>query len=272
MKRLSEHEVTVLDLKFDYPCSHGALLHYMIEEDKLVMSNATFYALQCETFDPYLHTDVAAPPKKKRKRTTEFGKRPKRTQVSANEQARPCKWGNNELVVDDRLVPIMKIGGPDEIETFQVPMEFNINAKYDARLHFDVYRTTCPELHSEHGPLRDEDGEVFQDLVRYPMAFVDLPDMSRFFVARKAGRDSFYRVPGLVGLRKTVDTLEVVVTLFDRDFAWTRSQDGVFFHQRLSSVIGLSYSYGTPSLLAFSNSSQRKQGQLRPSSASRKIR
>ena len=252
MNKLYGHGVTVLDLKFDYPCYHGALLHYMFEEDAPVLSNATFYALQCETFDPYLHTDVAAPPKKKRKRTTEFGRRPKRTHPPANEQARPYKWGNNELVVDDRLMPIMEIGDYDEIENFQVPMEFNINAKYDVRLHFDVYRTTSPELHSEHGPLRDEDGEVFQDLVRYPMAFVDLPEMSRFFVARKAGKDSFYNVRGLVEMHKTADTLEIVVTLFDRKFAWTRSADGMLFFRAPCRI----FPGYTSLLLAFSNSSR----------------
>jgi hypothetical protein len=226
-KKLSDHGVAILDLKYDYPCSHGALLHYMFEEDAPVMDNVTFYALQCETFDPHVHTDVAAPPKKKKK-TTEFGKRSKRTQASACKQkARPYRWEKNELVVEDRLAPIMRIGDNDETEAFQVPMEFNINAKYDARLHFDVYRTTRPELYTAHGPSRDENGEVFQDLTRYPMAFVDLPDMSRVFVAKKAGKNSFYKVPGLVEMRKTADALEVAVTLFNRDYAWTRSEDGM---------------------------------------------
>jgi hypothetical protein len=236
-KKLSDHKVAILDLKFEYPCSQGALLHYMFEEDIPSMENATFYTLRTETFNRHVHKDFAAPPPKKRrtedysqqrKRKQPPAKQPSARQPPAEHQVRKQKPSKYKFDEKDRLVPIMKVGAHDEIEVFQVPMEFNINAKYDARLHFDVYRTTRPDIHSEHGPLRDEDGEVFEDLIRYPVAFVDLPDMSQFFVAKKAGRESFYKVSGVLEMRKTEDTLEVVVTLLCSGFDWKWSEDGAF--------------------------------------------
>lgn len=134
-------------------------------------------------------------------------------------------------MVKDRLLPLMKIGARDEIEASQFLMYFDINASFDPRIHFEVYRTTRPDIHRAHGPSKDSDGNVLQGLVQYPVAFVDLPGMSKSFNKEKAGKDEngedryFYEVPGLVEMIQDADTLKVVVTLL-KD--WKCPEDGMF--------------------------------------------
>jgi hypothetical protein len=234
-KKLLQRKVGILKTKIPYPCSQGALLHYMFEEDVPPMENATFYTVQCEPFDRRVHADFAAP-QKKRKREDYPQQRPKRKQPPAKKRPRPeqSEWDKKELVVEGRLLPLMKIGAGNEIEASRVLMEFHINAKFGPRVHLEVYRTTRPDLHRAHGPSKDGDGNLLEGLVQYPVAFVDLPELSEFFKAKDAGKDedgvdqSFYTVSGLVEMFKAGDTLKVVVTLLRSSFDWERSEDGMF--------------------------------------------
>ena len=146
-----------------YPCSRGALLHYLFEEDQPNFNNATFYTTQSETFDRTVHTDVAAPRKKRR-----IGKGKRRVPPSKRKQARPYKWNLKELIVEDRLLPLMDIVDHERTHVTKIPMQFDIDARMPARLHFDVYSTTQPHMHIAHGPLRDADGHVFESLTQYP--------------------------------------------------------------------------------------------------------
>lgn len=207
-----------------YPCSRGALLHYLFEEDQPNFNNATFYTTQSETFDRTVHTDVAAPRKKRR-----IGKGKRRVPPSKRKQARPYKWNLKELIVEDRLLPLMDIVDNERTNVTKIPMQFDIDARMPARLHFDVYSTTQPHMHIAHGPLRDADGHVFESLTQYPIAFLDLPELSERFKPQpvhNSKSDTIYVVCGFVEMRKSGNTLKVHVTLLSHDFAWQYDQHG----------------------------------------------
>jgi hypothetical protein len=197
------------------------------------MENTTFYTLQDESFNRRVHTDFAAPQKKRQ--TEDYPQLRKRKRPLPDKRPRPeqDQW-DEKPSVKDRLLPLMKIGAHDEIETSQVLMHFNIDTKFGPRIHLEVYRTTGPDLHRAHRPSKDNNGNVLPDLVQYPVAFVDLPNMSRSFKKQEAGKDkdgeyrSFYRVSGLVEMHKDGDTLKVVVTLLKGNFDWKCSKDGMF--------------------------------------------
>ena len=211
-----------------YPCSRGALLHYFFEEDQPEFTNATFYTAQCETFDRKVHSDIAAPIKKRR-----VGRSKKRVPSSKKKQAQPYKWNADELVVEDRLLPLMNIVNNEHTNIVKLPMQFDIDARMSARLHFDIYSTTQPDLHTAHGPLRDSEGNIFADITQYPIAFLDLPDLSQHFDPQPVGKsgtgdddEAIYVVCGFVGMRKSGNTLKVHVTLLGHDFAWQYDQNG----------------------------------------------
>jgi hypothetical protein len=212
----------------------------MFEEDIPSMENTTFYTLQDESFNRRVHTDFAAPQKKRQ--TEDYPQLRKRKRPLPDKRPRPeqDQW-DGEPSVKDRLLPLMRIGAHDEIKTSQVLMHFNIDTKFGPRIHLEVYRTTRPDLHRAHGPSKDNNGNVLPGLVQYPVAFVDLPNMSRSFKKQEAGKDkdgedrSFYRVLGLVEMRKDGDSLKVVVTLLKGNFDWKCSKDGMFLSSCLPS-------------------------------------
>lgn len=222
--KLASLQIRVYDSHVEYPCSRGALLHYFFEEDQPKFSNATFYTTQSETFDRKVHTDVAAPTRKRR-----IGKGKKRAPPSRKAKPRPYKWNARELIVEDRLLLFMDIVDNECTNVVKIPMQFDIDARMPARLHFDIYSTTQPHRHAAHGPLRDVDGNVFESFTQYPIAFLDLPELSERFkpqpVHNRKG-DMIYVVCGFVEMRKSGDTLEVHVTLLRHDFAWQYDQDG----------------------------------------------
>jgi hypothetical protein len=225
-RKLASLQIDVYDSHVEYPCSRGALLHYFFKEDQPKFSDATFYTTESETFDRKLHTDVAAPIKRRR-----IGKGRKRVLPSTKKQARPYKWDANELIVEDRLLPLMDIVDNQRTNIIKLPMQFDIDARLPARIHFDIFSTTQPHIHRAHGPLRDIDGNVFESITQYPIAFLDLPDMSRYFDPQPVGKGdegSIYVVCGFVEMRKTGNTLKVHVTLLGHGFAWQCDQKGEY--------------------------------------------
>lgn len=217
--KLKSHKIQPYDLRSDYPCSRGALQHYLFEEDQPTFSNATFFTTQFETFNLKVHTDIARPTKKRR-----TVKARKRVPSSVRKQAQRYRWDPSELVVEERLVRLMDIVDNEPVNIVRLPMQFDIDASIPARIHFDIYSTTQPQLHKPHGPLKDANGNLFDDFTPYPIAFVDLPDLSQHF--DPPTNIAMYEVCGFVEMRKIDTTLMVLVTLLGQDFAWQYDEKG----------------------------------------------
>jgi hypothetical protein len=201
-------------------------LHYFFEEDQPKFSNATFYTTQSETFDRKIHTDIAAPTRRRR-----VGRGRKQAPPPTKRRAQPYKWDANELIVEDRLLPLMDIVDNERTNNIELPMQFDIDARFPARIHFDIFSTTQPHIHRAHGPLRDADGNVFESMTQYPIAFQDLPDLSQYFDPQPVGNSEegvIYVVCGFVEMRKTGNTLKVHVKLLGHDFAWQYDQKGEY--------------------------------------------
>lgn len=248
---LKRHDIMLCEAPVKYPCSRGALLHYLFEPDK-PMGDATFFTVQCEDFDPGVHTDVAA-------------------QSVSNPiiaHAAPYKLDKDQLVVYDRLMPIMQIIDHKEMPNNPIPMHFHVDSTDQGRLHFDVYRTQS-DLHKPHGPLMDMSGNILPDMVPYPIAFVDLPKLygkplnfprievplseeekakkakkarkskkgkSRRWAKVKVTGTTYYEVLGLVEMHKSNGSYELVIRLFNRDYEWQYDTKGktVIHAQRIA--------------------------------------
>lgn len=207
---LRSHGIMLCDVIVKFPCSRGALLHYLFETDEPIR-NVSFFTLQKEEYDPEVHADTIP---------------------------EPYQWDTNESVVHDRLVPIMRIADHREIESRPVQMNFHIDSTVPARVHFDIYCTVNPDRHQLHGPLRDAAGNVFPDLIQCPIAFVDLPSLypppyNFRPVSVQKGKDKsrkqgpgHYEVLGLVEMHKSNGAYELTFRLFDNKFEWQRDEDG----------------------------------------------
>lgn len=108
---LSRHGIKICKSAVQFPCSRGALLHYLFETDEPIR-NATFFVIQCQEYDPDLHSDLSLP---------------SQSSSVVSHTAAPYKWDRTETVVHDRLVPIMQIADHEELTTHPVPMVFHID-------------------------------------------------------------------------------------------------------------------------------------------------
>lgn len=205
-KKLRGHSIHVR-MDSEYYCSRGVLLHYLLEEDRpRDEGSSTFYIVETQTFDDRVHTEAHVKPE-------------------------VYKWDPAEQVVDDRLVKIMEIGNGKQRFVNAVLHVFHIDVNYPCRLHFDIYGTDHPHLHESNGPLKDEHGNVYPDLVKYPFAFVDLPSLYapplnfRPVSVNKRKKLGHYVVLGLVEMHKVGHAFELIVRLFRRGFEWKRDKN-----------------------------------------------
>jgi hypothetical protein len=233
--KLKRHDIMLCDAPVKYPCSRGALLHYLFEADEPIR-DATFFTTLCEEYDEDVHTDVATLSKS--------------GSIVAHTTA--YKWDKSQRVVYDRLVPIMQIVNHEETVSDPIPMNFHIDSSNPGRLHFDVYCTQS-DRHKLHGPLTDKSGTVFPDMVPFPIAFVDLPrlygsplyfqriavseiekdDKSKQLTKPKTKKKKspvqgkgYYEVLGLVEMHKSNGSYELVLRLFNRDYEWQYDKNG----------------------------------------------
>jgi hypothetical protein len=234
--KLKRHDIMLCDAPVKYPCSRGALLHYLFEADEPIR-DATFFATLCEEYDQNVHTDVAALSKS----------------GSAVAHTTAYKWDKSQRVVYDRLVPIMQIIDHEETISNPIPMNFHIDSSNPGRLHFDVYCTQS-DRHKLHGPLMDVSGNVFPDMVPYPIAFIDLPrlygsplhfqhisvsEVEKNETAKKSKKSKkrkspaqgkgYYELLGLVKMHKSNGSYELVLRLFNRDYEWQYDKNGKIF-------------------------------------------
>jgi hypothetical protein len=232
--KLKRHDIMLCDASVKYPCSRGALLHYLFEADESIR-NATFFTTLCEEYDQNVNTDVAALSKS--------------GSVVAHTTA--YKWDKSQRVVYDRLVLIMHIVDHEEMISNPIAMNFHIDSSNPGRLHFDVYCTQS-DRHRLHGPLMDVSGNVFPDMVPYPIAFVDLPrlygsplhfqrisvsEIEKNGTARRSKKPKkrkspahgkgYYEVLGLVEMHKSNGSYEPVLRLFNRDYEWQYDNNGM---------------------------------------------
>jgi hypothetical protein len=232
--KLKRHDIMLCEAPVKYPCSRGALLHYLFEADE-PLRNATFFTTLCEEYDENVHTDVAALSKS--------------GSILAHTTA--YKWDKKQSVVYNRLVPVMHIVDHEEMISNPIPMNFHIDSSNPGRLHFDVYCTQS-DHHKLHGPLMDVSGNVFPDMVQYPIAFVDLPRLygsplhfQRILVSEVEGNETakkskkpkkrnppaqgkgYYEVLGLVEMHKSNGSYELVLRLFSRDYEWQYDNNGM---------------------------------------------
>ncbi|KAK4570093.1 hypothetical protein LTR86_003063 [Recurvomyces mirabilis] len=128
-------------------------------------------------------------------------------------KVRNCS-ATGELEVGDRLAWFMTRWPGKSLKTRCLPLNFTIDAGSPPRLHFYVYYSS--DKHREHGPLRDDDGEVKSDCSQYPFLFTDVGNLLDHGFKELGQTDTdwgYYSVTGLLSMNASETNITVTIRL-----------------------------------------------------------
>lgn len=204
----------------------GGLLQYP-ENPTHKLPLGYLYMSQPEELDPKHHPDsgewfVTNADKRRRHKQTKkaWGIKP----IKSNVQYW-LEGSTKTAIVPDRLNLLLRHNVEGEITTQELFTDWVVGTEDHVPITFDLYHSV-KEL-KEHGPVKNDDGKVRGELVKWPVAFSRLPDLAALGFSRFPHESGdAYHLKGFVRAKATLKQMQLTLVLFRAGLSWKESENG----------------------------------------------
>jgi hypothetical protein len=231
---LAEHNIDCeSDPKAD-ACGTGTLMQHYFQEGTLPLV-ANFYLTEDKCYDEDLHleaTDSGSDMYDDTQEEEHIGRGETRNEetlrIKPTENGRTSKWDPEEVVLSERVRKIGTYRNGTFSSMKPIPMEFHVkvDAKLLDRLHVDLYWSK--RNLAEHSSLRDDAGNWFPEIRRYPMVFADLDDLASHGFEIHGGDDEVaphFIVYAFVEMTGSSDELFLSIHVMKPDYQFLHESD-----------------------------------------------